>query len=190
MKRKVLVVLGHPDSKGFNNEIFDTFVKNIDRTKSDVKTLQLGKMKFDPVLRFGYRKFMKPDAEIEKSQELVKWADHIVFIYPIWWSSMPSLLKGWIDRVFTPGYAYNMKSFFRHDGHLAGRTAELIMTSDGPGFYYKFLAPTPTRLMRNHILKLCGIKVKKVRIFGQTGTASSERKAKFLEKIAKGARNV
>ena len=189
MKRKVLVVLGHPDSVGFNQEIFKTYVESLDRNQSEVKTLELGKMKFDPVLRYGYRKFMKPDAEIEKSQELLKWADKIVFIYPIWFSSMPSLLKGWIDRVMTPGFAYNMKSFFRHDGHLAGRPAELIMTSDGPGFYYKFIAPTPTKLMKNHILKLCGIKVKKVRIFGLTGSSSDERRAKFLDKVAKGAKN-
>jgi putative NADPH-quinone reductase len=187
---KILVVLGHPDSKGFNNEIFDAFVKNVDRTKNDVKTLQLGKMKFDPVLRYGYRKFMPDNPDIDKSQKMIKWADHIVFIYPIWYSSMPSLLKGWIDRVFTPGFAYNMKSFYRHDGHLAGRTAELIMTSDGPSFYYKYLARTPIRLMKGHILKLCGIKVKKVRIFGQTGASSKERRARFLEKVARGARNV
>ncbi len=188
MKRKVLVVLGHPDAKSFNAAVFKSYVENLSRDRNQVKTLELGKMKFDPVLRFGYRKHMPDDSEIDHSQALVKWANHIVFVYPIWWSSMPSLLKGWIDRVLTPGFAYNMKKFYRYDGHLAGRTSELIVTSDGPAFYYRFFARTPVRLMKNHILKLCGIKVNRVRIFGRIRTSNDERREKYLNKIAKEAR--
>ena len=60
---------------------------------------------------------MEEDPFILRSQELIQWADHFIFVYPIWWSSMPSLLKGWIDRVFTPGIAYsanNKGSFIWH----------------------------------------------------------------------------
>ncbi len=186
-KKKILVVLGHPDSEGFNQEIFDTYVENLGRAKNDVETLQLGKMKFDPVLRHGYRKFMKPDAEIEKSQELVKWADKIVFIYPIWWSSMPSLLKGWIDRVMTPGLAYAHESLGMKG--LLNASAELWLTSDAPAIYYKTLDKIPVKLMKNDILKNCGIKVSRVEIFGNTGDSAPEQQKAWLEKVAEGAKN-
>jgi putative NADPH-quinone reductase len=186
---KILVVNGHPDAKSFIAAIGAEFVKSLDRRRHEIKTLELGKMKFDPVLRFGYREKMPPDADIERSQKLLKWADHIVFIYPIWWSSMPSLLKGWIDRVLTPGFAYNMQGV-RSIKHLAGRTAELILTSDGPAFYYRWLAPTPVRLMKKHILGMCGIKTVKVRIFGGTRAASDETRQKFIDKVRKGVKNL
>jgi putative NADPH-quinone reductase len=186
---KILVVNGHPDAKSFNAEIFAEFVKSLNRRQHKVEILELGKLKFDPVLRFGYREKMPPDVCIARSQKLLKWADHIVFIYPIWWSSMPSLLKGWIDRVFTPGFAYNMQGV-RSIKHLAGRTAELILTSDGPAFYYRWLSPLPVQLMKKYILGMCGIKTDKVQIFGSTRAASDETRQKFIGKVKKGAKNL
>ena len=92
----ILVVNGHPDKESFCEAIFNSYVDNIDRDKHDIETLKLNDIDFDPVLRYGYRKRMEKDENISRSQELLLWADHIVFVYPIWWSSMPSLLKGWI----------------------------------------------------------------------------------------------
>ena len=110
----ILVINGHPDKKSFSAAIFNKVIDNLDNEKHEIETLDLAEMKFDPVLRFGYRERMVEDAEITRSQELIQWADHLIFIYPIWWSSMPSLMKGWIDRVFTPGVAYssNHKGIF------------------------------------------------------------------------------
>ena len=87
--------------------IFQTIVENIDSKHHEVEVINLNEENFDPVLRYGYRKRMEEDSFILRSQELIQWADHFIFVYPIWWSSMPSLMKGWIDRVFTPGIAYS-----------------------------------------------------------------------------------
>ena len=184
---KILVILGHPDSQSFNAAIFDAYVKNLDQQRHEVQTLQLGEMPFDPVMRHGYRQRMPPCAEIERSQALVQWAEKIVFIYPVWWSSMPSLLKGWLDRVLTPGFAYNMKGAVSIK-HLAGRTAELFMTCDAPGFYYRWIAPTPVRLMRRHILGLCGVKTRRVRILGKAREIGDRQRKDWLDKIAQWAR--
>ena len=188
MKKKTLVVLGHPDSKSFNAEIYKTFMDNIDLDKYEVETIELGKMKFDPVLRFGYREHMKPDVEIEKSQELIKWAEHIVFIYPIWWTSMPSLLKGWLDRVLTPGFAYNMKGAGSVK-HLTGRTAELIITCGAPTLYCRLFGRSPINLMKKHVLATCGIKVNRIMICGKANAQDNdEGRTKFLEEVAESMR--
>lgn len=200
---KILVISGHPYAKSFNAAIFKDFVKNLDTKKHEVETLELGKMKFDPVLRFGYSEFMQPDAEIEKSQELVKWADKIVFIYPIWWSDMPSLLKGWFDRVMTPGFAYNVKkqgnfvwNFLTGRifvAHLTGKTATIIATSQGPGFFYKWNLPTSHAigLMKSRLIHT-GIKTKKVFVKGDMtrDTDTLEKRQKFLTQISDYARNL
>lgn len=190
MQKKVLVVNGHPYDKSYVSALFKTFVDNIDTNKFSVKTLELSKMKFDPVLRYGYSERMEADKDIELSQELLGWADHVVFFYPVWWASMPALLKGWLDRVLTPGFAYNVKGL-KTIKHLKGRTAQLFLTSDGPAWYERLIPNSPIRLMRRYILGFCGIKVLKSDILGLMAHANRElARKKFMDKVARAAVNM
>lgn len=205
----ILVVNGHPDKESFCEAIFNSYVDNIDGDKHDIETLKLNDIDFDPVLRYGYRKRMEKDENISRSQELLLWADHIVFIYPIWWSSMPSLLKGWIDRVFTPGIAYssNKSGIFvinfimgrQFKKLLKGKTAEIFATSQGPTWWYKiFSGPVSipdsygVSVLKNAVLNHCGIKTKRVTTFGNMGRDSNtlEQRNKFLKKVGKIAKNI
>lgn len=190
MQKKILVINGHPYEKSYVSELFRTFLDNINPDKFQIRNIQLGKMDFDPVLRYGYSKKMAEDKDIQRSQEALQWADHIIFFYPIWWTSMPSLLKGWLDRVLTPGFAYNMDGF-KTIKHLKGRTAQLFLTSDGPALYQRLIPNAPVRLMKKHILGLCGIKVIKSDIFGRAALPDREKaRRKFMEKVAKRATNL
>ena len=156
----VLVINGHPDKESFVSALFNTYVENINRSKHDTKILDLSAMKFDPVLRFGHRKRMEPDKEIELSQESIKWADHLVFFYPIWFGAVPSLLKGWFERVLTPGFAYN-KDGFKITKHLKNKTAHLVFTSGGPVFWQRISGNLELRTVKR-TLGFCGIKTVKV----------------------------
>lgn len=183
MQKKVLVINAHPYSESYVSELFRTYVKNLDNNKHQLKTIELGKMTFDPVLRYGYSKRMPVDNDIELSQNLINWADHIVFFYPIWWTSMPALLKGWIDRVLTPGFAFNSKGL-KNTKHLKGRTAQLFLTSDAPAIYERLILNSPVRLMKQHILGYCGIRVVKSDILGMVNAPKREKaRKKFIEKV-------
>lgn len=205
----ILVINGHPDKKSFNMSIFKEVIKNLDSKKHQIETLNLSEMKFDPVLRFGYRERMEEDAEITRSQELIQWANHLIFIYPIWWSSMPSLMKGWVDRVFTPGIAYssNQKGIFvlnfitgrQFKKLLKNKTADIITTSQGPGWWYKIFSGIVSvpdsygiAVLKNAVLNHCGIKTKKVINLGNMNRDSNtlEVRKKFLKKIAKYASKI
>ena len=201
---KILVINGHPDKESFCQEIFRTIVGNINSNRHELESINLNEIDFDPVLRYGYRKRMEEDSFILRSKELIQWADHFIFVYPIWWSSMPSLLKGWIDRVFTPGIAYsanNQGSFIwnylrsqQFKKLLKGKTASIYATSMAPTWWYKvFSGPINIpdsygiSVLKNAILNHCGIKTKRVSILGELGrevNTSSTRK-KFLQKVAK-----
>jgi putative NADPH-quinone reductase len=191
----VLVVLGHPDSESFNHAICDAYVAGLP-PGVEVEVLKLGELDFDPVLRFGYRKRMEPDPVIERSQELVKWADHLVFVFPTWWANLPALLKGWFDRVFTPGFAYNEDNSslltlgFKMVRHLEGRTATIITTYDGPPWYFWWTGVSPVRLVKRQNLALCGIKTTEVLTFGWVGSPKKDgpaRRAAFLAKVTRTA---
>lgn len=205
----ILVINGHPDKKSFSASIFNEIIENLNKEKHKIETLNLAEMKFDPVLRFGYRERMKEDTEITYSQELIQWADHLIFIYPIWWSSMPSLMKGWIDQVFTPGVAYssNRKGIFvlnfitgrQFKKLLKNKTADIITTSQGPSWWYRIFSGIISvpdsygiAVLKSAVLNHCGIKTKKVINLGNMNRDSNTLniRKKFLKKIANYASNI
>lgn len=200
----ILVVNGHPDLHSFSSVMLEEVLKNLDREKHNIKALELGKMDFDPVLRFGYRERMTEDKVIVESQSLIQWADHFIFIYPIWWSGMPSLMKGWVERVFTPGIAYssNRNGNFivnyllgrQFKKLLKGKTATIYTTSMAPSWWYTIFSgwiSVPdsygVAALKGAVLNHCGIKTKRIRVLGNMGREGStlEKRKKFLEQIAR-----
>ncbi|MCL2424593.1 MAG: NAD(P)H-dependent oxidoreductase [Micrococcales bacterium] len=183
-RQHVLVVLGHPDSLSYCAALADAYAAGLDTDRYEVEVLRLGELDFDPVLRFGYRQRMAPDPVIERSQELVLWADHIVLVMPVWWSQMPGLLKGWVDRVFVAGFGYSMNGR-RAVKRLRGRSATLIVTAQTPTL---MIGPT-VRLVRSNFLGLCGIKTTQVLTIGEmTGSRDTpERRERFLSKVGAAA---
>jgi len=184
----VLYVNGHPDMKSFHVAIRDHYLKGVDSTKHVVKVLDLGTLTFDPVLRSGYREHMPEDPVITESQKLVAWADHIIFTYPIWWGTPPSLLTGWIARTFTPGFAYNRtESFFKYVRRLTGKTSDLIVTSGTPRLLWMFTGNSGTAPFVRNLFMLTGIKKRKILTLSSMTLKSdtAARRQKFLEKVRK-----
>ncbi|MEI7889708.1 MAG: NAD(P)H-dependent oxidoreductase, partial [Actinomycetes bacterium] len=102
------------------------------------------------------------------AQEAISWAEHIVFAYPVWWGTMPAILKGFVDRVFLPRFAFK----YREDSPLwdrllKGRSAQLLLCMDTPRWYYRLAYRNSGHiLMSRNILKFCGIKPVKIKTFG------------------------
>lgn len=183
-RQHVLVVLGHPDRLSYCAALADAYVAGLDTDRYDVEVLRLGELDFDPVLRFGYRERMPVDPAIDHSQELVLWADHIVLVFPVWWSQMPGLLKGWVDRVLAAGFGYSMNGL-RVVKRLRGRTATLIVTAQAP----TFMVGSTVRLVRRHVLGFCGIKTTQVLTHGWMSTSrdTPERRERFLSQVGRAA---
>lgn len=123
---KTLIIYTHPSPTGFNAAILKEVQSNLSK-KHEVKTLDLYAENFDPILRFDQehrRRDLHKDPEMAKYRDLITWADHLIFIFPIWWSGMPAILKGFIDRVFAADFAYSYKKVGLQ-GHLQGNPAGL-----------------------------------------------------------------
>ncbi|MFS0490830.1 NAD(P)H-dependent oxidoreductase [Leadbetterella byssophila] len=184
---KMLVINGHPYKGSYVSALFQNYLQNIEINSHEVRTLVLGDEKFDPILRFGYSLKMEADDFIERSQKDILWADHLVFFYSVWCGTMPALLQGWIDRVLMPGFAYNMKGL-KTQKHLKGKTAELFITADAPEWYIRYIPNSPIRLMRTHILGLCGIRVRRSHVLGMTTLkGNSKARIHFLTLVGKSA---
>ncbi len=124
-----LIVYTHPNHQSLNYAFLEHTLKGISENESisDVKVIDLYKKKFDPILFFDgdkKRSDMHMDPEFAVYREQIRWADKMVFIYPIWWGRPPAMLLGYIDQLFSTDFAYRKKDTYSHEGLL--RQAEII----------------------------------------------------------------
>lgn len=185
MDKKILVILGHPDTESFCDALTKAYIKGAEASAVEVRQLNLGDLNFDPILWKGYHEIQELEPDLIKAQELIRWSNHIVFIYPNWWGTMPALMKGFFDRAFLPGFAfkYRENSLF-WDKLLAGRTAHLIVTMDTPPWYYRWIYHKPGHNeMKRTILGFCGIKVTKITEIAIVKDSLPKMKDKWLSMV-------
>jgi putative NADPH-quinone reductase len=117
----------------------------------------------------GYREVKELEPDLKKAQEDILWADSLVFVFPMWWYSFPAILKGFIDRIFLPSFAfkYSKNGSNFPDKLLKGKKSFLICTSGGPNIYYFFIGNLATKTLKR-MLAFCGIKNKKTILFGSS----------------------
>lgn len=134
----VLVIYAHPNPDSFNHAILQQFQAGLVSQGHTLEILDLYALGFNPLLSASDLAALQQGEtppEIRFHQEKVAWAEGLAFIFPIWWSSMPAVLKGWIDRVFSLGFAYA----FREEGPLGllkHRKALLITTAGGDQVFF------------------------------------------------------
>jgi NAD(P)H dehydrogenase (quinone) len=183
--KKILIINGHPDKKSFCFALAESYKKGAEKSGASCKVIHLIDVKFNPVLTFGYREVSELEPELIQTQKDISEAHHLVFVYPNWWSTYPALLKGFIDRVFLPNFAfkYHEKGPF-WDKLLKGKTARLIVTMDTPKWYYWFINRRPGHnSMKIGILEFSGIKPVKMSVFTPVKSSTVLKRKKWLEEV-------
>ncbi|MHA6483540.1 NAD(P)H-dependent oxidoreductase [Paenibacillus sp. strain BS8-2] len=183
----ILIINGHPNPDSFCAALTQAYRAGAIASGAQIRSIELGQINFNPNLNFGYSKRTELEPDLLQAQELIQWAEHIVFVYPTWWGAMPALLKGFIDRIFLPGFAFKYRDnspFW--DKLLAGKSAHLIVTSDTPSWYNRFVYKNAGHnVMRNNILKFCGISPVRITEFTPIKSSTPEQRTKWLEQTKK-----
>lgn len=181
----VLLVYAHPSPRSFNHALLESFARPFHSGRHKVAVRDLYGIRFDPVLSEADlagipRQAVRPDVAAE--QERVKEADLLAFLYPVWWLSEPAILKGWIDRVFTLGFAFRLEGH-QPVGLLTGKRAAVIRTC-GAGkeaFEPKIRAAMET-IFDHATLRTCGLEPVLSRFFyGIEGASDAERQAMLMQ---------
>ena len=125
-----LIIYAHPNENSLNHSILTTVVDHLKSQNNEIIIRDLYHIGFDPVLSlndmYGQRSGKVSD-EVKLEQEYISWAEQITFIYPIWWTGLPAIMKGYIDRVFSYGFAYRYDQGIQK-GLLKGKKAVIINT--------------------------------------------------------------
>jgi NAD(P)H dehydrogenase (quinone) len=161
MAKKVFILLGHPDSDSFNYTLASEYERGATEAGHEVRRMNIGEMKFDPILHHGYRLIQELEPDLKAFQDNMRWCDHFVVIYPSWWSTMPALLKGLFDRVWVPGFAFHFTSDFTWKRLMKGKTARMIVTSDTIPMAQRMIFGDTTNELKRGILWFAGFKVRK-----------------------------
>ncbi|WP_159566345.1 NAD(P)H-dependent oxidoreductase [Budvicia diplopodorum] len=159
----ILLVYAHPEPKSLNGSIKNFTVKRLEDSGHRVQVSDLYAMKwkttidasdsrepldsqrFDPYLesQHAFANGLQSQ-DIAAEQDKLRWADTVILQFPLWWFSMPAILKGWIERVYASGFAYGVGEHSdRHwgdrygEGTLAGKRAMLVVTAGGWESHYK-----------------------------------------------------
>lgn len=185
MSKKILIINGHPNKESFNFGIAESYKKGALSSGAEVKEIVIAELTFNPNLQFGYQKRTELEPDLLVAWEKIKWADHLVWIHPVWWGGLPAITKGFIDRLFLPGFAFQYRensSFW--DKLLKGKTAHIITTLDQPGWFYRFYFGRPSvNQLKRSTLQFCGISPVKVSYIGIVKNSKTEMRAKWLEKV-------
>ena len=154
---KVLVIYSHPFATSFNHALLEAFSDGLKKAGHDYEVVDLYRDNFNPVLA-DVSSRAEAGEDVKAYQEKIREADCLAFIFPIFWFRAPAILGGFIDRVFSAGFAFKyVKS--RPLGLLKGKKAVVIETYGGPGWYYNILmSRIPWRLFRS-TLTFCGLKI-------------------------------
>ncbi len=186
MKRDRIVILnGHPDKASFCFALHDAYKRGAIASGAVVEDLVVRDLQFAPNLEYGYRQRTELEPDLLRAQELIRWANHLVVIHPVWWGSVPALMKGFLDRVFLPGFFFKKRpgSAYRRDKLLAGRSARIIYTLDTPRILW-WLAGRPSwKALKWVTLYYCGVSPIRGTAIGIMRLSQPAQRARWLAKV-------
>ena len=185
--RKILIINGHPDKESYCYAIHGAYRKGVLDSNVELKEICIRDLEFNPNLEFGYRKRTELEPDLLEAQEKIKWANHIVWIYPVWWGSYPAIMKGFIDRVFLPRFAFQKKeNSVWWNKLLTQKSARIISTLDQPSWYYTWVNKNPSHTsIKKLTCDFVGIKPVKFTTIGSLRLSKNSYREKWLQKIEK-----
>ena len=179
---RCLLILAHPRRDSLCGALFDACAAGALMAGMECRQLILSELKFDPDVHTDSPEQQPLEPDLVRAQRDIAWAEHLVFVYPTWWGTFPALLKGFLDRVLTPGFAFRHVSHDQWDKLLAGRTADLITTMDTPPLIYRLIYRAPGRqALARATLGYCGVRTARVHAFGPVIASSNEQRKRWLE---------
>jgi putative NADPH-quinone reductase len=172
----ILVIDGHPDpNRGrFCHAVASAYAEGAKQAGHDVRIITVAELDV-PLLRSQdewVHGQLPP--QVTQAQDSLRWAEHLVIVYPLWLGDVPAYLKAFLEQIARPGFAFAEPHSLR-PGALRGKSARIIVTMGMPAFVYRwfFLKHSLTSLKRN-VLEFVGVKPVRETIIGSVENTDCE----------------
>lgn len=184
---KYAIIYAHPNPKSFNHAIKVEVEANLKKAGRESVVRDLYALKFNPVLDAGdFIALSKgaPLPDVQAEQKIIREAETFIIIHPVWWFGMPAILKGYIDRVFSRGFAYDYNATGVM-GLLKDKKVVIINTTGGTEeTYLNFgFKDAVQKNIDTGTFGLCGMSVTLHKFFYGVPAVTDDVRKKMLEEI-------
>ncbi|ARU28424.1 NAD(P)H-dependent oxidoreductase [Cellvibrio sp. PSBB006] len=189
MGKRILLLQGHPDGAGHHlcHALERAYQKGAADAGHDIRQINIAALDF-PLLRSQQDwEHGKLPAVLQPAQQDIHWAEHLVMFFPLWLGDMPALVKGFLEQVARPGFAFNYddKNPFGKKG-LTGRSARVVVTMGMPAVVYRwFYRAHSVKSLERNILGFVGFSPINETLVGLAGNMKKPDAQKWLIKLEK-----
>jgi putative NADPH-quinone reductase len=186
--RRILIIQGHPDPKGNHlcHALAQAYADGAAEGGHELRRVDVAQLDF-PLLRSAvtWEKDPLPPV-LQPAQDDIEWAQHLVVFFPLWLGDMPALLKGFLEQVARPGFAFKRSrdgNSFGKKG-LTGRSARLVVTMGMPAMVYRYyFRAHAVRALERNVLGFVGIAPVHETLIGLVEGLSADERARWLDKL-------
>jgi putative NADPH-quinone reductase len=180
---KIAIIVGHSQRETLCESLGEAYRTGAIGAGHEVRLFVLSHMNFDPILREGYRKEQPLEPDLRAAYDAMAWADHWVFVFPLWCGDMPAIMKGFIERVLQPDLikrkdtenAMNWRIF-------ENKSARIVMTMGMPVMVYRFwYGGHALKLLKRNILHFIGVKPVRETLFGMVAGVPNETRLGWIK---------
>lgn len=167
--KRILVINGHPDTRPerFCSALTDAYVDAAAKAGHEVRRIDVGALSFPLLVKFEDFQLPTDIPDIRKAQDDIGWAEHLVFIHPLWLGAAPAMLKGFVERAACGGFAFDSGTAGNPKRGLVGKSARVIVTMGMPALAYQIVfGGFGIRAFARGILRLSGVRPVRTTYFG------------------------
>lgn len=188
MGKRIAIIQGHPDADParYGHALASAYARGAEEAGHEVKVVHVAALDF-PLLRSAqdWQEGATPES-IRQAQAQIAWAEHLVILFPLWLGDMPALLKGFLEQVLRPGFAFTKALPGRPwKKLLKGKSARLVVTMGMPVFFYRvFYRSHSVKSLQRNILAFCGVDPVRVTLIGMIEAAKEEARGVWLTRMS------
>jgi putative NADPH-quinone reductase len=177
--KKIAILDAHPDPDPtrYIHALADAYCEGARAAGHEVRHIMLGDINM-PILH-SRETWMHEDApeDVMEGQEAMLWADHLVFLYPLWLGDMPALLKAFLEQALRPGVAFQYGEGESPEAMMKGKSARLVVTMGMPALFYRaYYGAHSVRSFKRNIMGLIGVDPVETSLIGNVEGSAKHRK--------------
>ncbi|MFC4158689.1 NAD(P)H-dependent oxidoreductase [Chitinimonas lacunae] len=193
MGKRILLIQGHPDPQPnhLGHALDEAYAEGAQSAGHEIRRINVAQLDFPLLRNLDEWKNSPLPPTLQESQAAIEWCEHLVLFFPLWLGDMPALLKGFLEQVARPGFAFDRSSknpLTRQA--LNGRSARVVVTMGMPASLYRwYFRAHSLRSLERNILGMVGIAPVDETLIGMVDELSPEATQRLMKKLRKLGQN-